>query len=55
MARIYERLRFHVLPRELKDGGLENTLHYNPYEDDTEQTVISPASRRARACARGGR
>ena len=36
MARVYERLGSHVLPRELKDLGLENTLQYNPYEDETQ-------------------
>ena len=31
MARVYERLGSHVLPRELENIGLENTPQYNPY------------------------
>ena len=35
MARVYERLGSQVLPRDLEDIGLENTPHYDPYENET--------------------
>ena len=35
MARVYERLGSQVLPRDLEDIGLENTPHYEPYENET--------------------
>ena len=31
MARVCEKMGFLVLPRELEDIGLENTLQYDPY------------------------
>ena len=42
MARVYERLGFLVLPRELEDLGLENTPQYNPYEDETQNRQSFP-------------
>ena len=36
MSRVYERFRSQVLPRESEDIRLENTLQYNPYEDETQ-------------------
>ena len=35
MARVYERLELQVIPRELDDIGLDITLLYYPYEDET--------------------
>ena len=37
MARVYERLRSQVLPRELEGVGLENTPQHDPYEDETQK------------------
>ena len=51
MARVYEKMGFQVLPRELEEIGLENTSQYDHYEDETKQADISPANRRARAHA----
>ena len=42
MARGYERLGSWVLPRELKVKGLENTLQYNPYEDEMHINLTFP-------------
>ena len=42
MARIYERLRSCVLPRELEDLGLEDTPQYDPYEDETQNEQSFP-------------
>ena len=41
IARVYEELRCHVLPRELDDIWLENTTQYNLYKDEAqnEQTI----------------
>ena len=36
MARVYDRLRSHVQPRDLKDIWLENIPQYDLYEDDTQ-------------------
>ena len=36
MARVYEKLRSQVLPRELEDIGLESTPQYDPYENETQ-------------------
>ena len=35
MARVYERLGSQLLLRKLEDIGLENTLQYYPYKDET--------------------
>ena len=35
MVRVYEKLGFQVLPKELEDIGLEVTPQYDPYEDET--------------------
>ena len=42
MARVYERLGSWVLPRELKDIGLENTPQYDLSEDETQNEQIFP-------------
>ena len=42
MAGVYEKLAFWVLPRELEDLGLENTPHYEPYEDETQNEQAFP-------------
>ena len=42
MARVYERFGSQVLPRKLEDIGLENTLQYDPYEDETQNDQIFP-------------
>ena len=43
MARVYDRLGSRVLHKELTDIGLENTSHYDRYEDETqnEQTFLA--------------
>ena len=45
MATVYDRLGFQILPRDLEDIRLENTLKYDPYEDDMQnnQTFSQPA------------
>ena len=42
MARFYERLGFHVLPRYLEDLGLEDTPQCDPYEDETQNEQSFP-------------
>ena len=42
MARVYERLRSWVLPRELEDMGVENSKQYDPYEDETQSKQTFP-------------
>ena len=42
MARVYERLGFLVLPREMEDIGLESTPQYNPYENETQNEQTFP-------------
>ena len=42
MARVYDRLGSHVLPKELEDLGLEDTPQYNPYEDETQNEQMFP-------------
>ena len=42
MARVFERLGFWVLPRELEDIGLESTPQYDPYEDEIQNEWTSP-------------
>ena len=42
MARVYERLGSHVLPRELEDLGLEDTPQYDLYEDETQNEQTFP-------------
>ena len=42
MAKVYERLESHVLPKELEDVGLENTPQYDPYEDETQNEQSFP-------------
>ena len=44
MRRVYDRLGSWVLPRGLGGIGLENTLQYNPYEDDMQNVQSSPPS-----------
>ena len=42
MARVYERLGSQVLPKELEDIVLENTLQYDLYEDETQNEQTFP-------------
>ena len=35
VARVYERLEFQVLPRELKNIWLENIPHHDSYKNET--------------------
>ena len=42
MARVYERLEYWVLPRQLEDVRLENTPQYDPYEDETQNKQSFP-------------
>ena len=42
MGRVHERLGSYVLPRELEDIGLENTAHYDSYEDETQSKQMFP-------------
>ena len=42
MARVYESLGSHVLPRELEDVGLEDTPQYNPYENEAQNEQMLP-------------
>ena len=42
MARVCKRLVSWVLPRELEDIGLENTLKYDPYKDETQNKQALP-------------
>ena len=42
MARVYERLRSQVLPRELEDIGIEITPQSDPYEDETQKEQTFP-------------
>ena len=44
MARVHKKLGFHILPRELEDIGLEKTLQYDPYEDETQNKWTFPQS-----------
>ena len=40
MARVNERLGSQVLQRELEDIGLEETPHYDKYEDETQNNHL---------------
>ena len=42
MARVYERLGSWVLPRDMADMGLENTLQYDLYEDKMQNEQTFP-------------
>ena len=42
IARVYERLGSHILPRALEDVVLENTPQYDPYEDVTQNKQSFP-------------
>ena len=42
MAGVYEKLESWVLPIELEDKGLENTLQCDPYEDETQNKQRFP-------------
>ena len=42
MARVLEKLVSRVLPRELEDIALENTLQYDPCEDETQNEQSCP-------------
>ena len=40
--------------QEVEDLGVENSPQYDPYEDEAQKTIISPASRKASTHARDG-
>ena len=42
MARVYEKLRSLVLPKDLEDIGLENTPQYDLYEDEKQNEQTFP-------------
>ena len=42
MAIVYNRLGSQVLPRDLEDIRLENTPHYDTYEDETQNDQTFP-------------
>ena len=42
MARGCEKLGSRVLPRELEDIGLQNTPHYDLYEDESQNIQTFP-------------
>ena len=42
MAKLYERLGSLALPREAEGTGLENTMQYDPYEDETQNEQSFP-------------
>ena len=42
MAKVYDRLGSHVLPRDLEDLGLEDTPQYEAYEDETQNEHMFP-------------
>ena len=42
MSRFYERLGSCILPRELEDLGLEDTLQYDPYEGEAHNEQTFP-------------
>ena len=45
MSRVYERLGSRILPRELKDIGLEDTPQYDPYTFPQLMEELSPCQR----------
>ena len=42
IARVYERLGSHILPRALEDLKLEDTSQYDPYEDEIQNERSFP-------------
>ena len=42
MAKVYGKLGSCILPRKLKDIGLEDTPQYDPYEDETQNEQTFP-------------
>ena len=42
MTRVNEKLGSWVLPRKLKDMGLENIPQYDPYKDETQSMESFP-------------